>query len=402
LRSGTPFFPRLSALTDSPLLYEWASLLLIPVFTSVEDELRALRETATVTDMSPLYKFEVRGPDAPFFIDSLVTKDTSLLKPGGAVYTPWCSDDGGLISDGIVFCVTEELYRISGPQNLLWFREVAERIGAKVNIVDVSAAWAILSLQGPRSRQVLERASGQRWRDLAFSRLRQTQVGGVAVALSRQGFTGELGYELWVQSEDALTMLDAVLDAGADLGLQAAGTLAIDVARVEAGLVLIGADFTPTPAPPSAKPAAGADNRATPYALGMGHLVDLDKDVGFVGREALRELERSGGSPRLVGLELDWLAVSRLFEKEGRPAVVRAEVHPVALEVQANGVRIGRATSVTWSPSTGALIGFGKLSREHANIGGRVEVLWDRDGVRGVVPAKLVSLPFVKHRRADT
>jgi aminomethyltransferase len=402
LHNGTPFYPRLSTLTETPLRYEWASMLLVPVFTSIEDELRALREAATITDMSPLFKFEVRGAGAARFVDSLVTKDTSRLQPGGAVYTPWCADDGHVIADGIVFRVAEELYRISGPQNLAWFREVAERIGADVEIADVSAAWAILSLQGPRSREILERASGEQWGDLKFSRLRSARVGGVDVDLSRQGFTGELGYELWVAADDALPLLDAALEAGRDLGLQAAGTLAIDVARVEAGLVLVYADFTPA-APGSALADPGADDgRVTPYALGMDPLVSLDKETDFVGRAALQEIQRSGDSPRLVGLKLDWAALSRLFERHGRPAVVRAEVQFAPFEVEVDGARVGRATSVTWSPSIGALIGFGQLSPEHAEIGSRVDVRWDRDGAHGLVPAEVVPIPFVKLRRAES
>lgn len=391
MHTGTPFYPRLSTMTESPLRYEWASLLLIPVFTSIEDELRALREAATITDMSPLFKFEVRGSDAARFIAHLVTKDTARLQPGGAVYTPWCADDGHVIADGIVFRVADDLYRISGPQNLAWFRSVAERIGADVEITDVSAAWAILSLQGPRSREILERVSGQEWGELKFSRLRSTQVGGVDVDLSRQGFTGELGYELWVGADDALTMLDAVLEAGRDFDLQPAGTMAIDIARVEAGLILIDADFAPT-----------GPMRVTPYALGMDGLVGLDTKEDFVGRAALQEVARAGDSPRLVGLQLDWAALSRLFEQQGRPPVVRAEVQFAPFEVEADGARIGRATSVTWSPSTRALIGFGQVAPAHAEIGSRVEVRWDRDGAHGLVPAEVVALPFVKLRRAES
>lgn len=399
MRHGTPFFPRTSALTSSQFLYEWSSLLVVDVFSSVERELRAMRETATVNDMSPLYKLEVRGRDAARFVDLLVTKDTTALAPGQVLYTPWCTDEGRLVNDGLVFRVAEDLYRITTDQSIEWFTAVAERFTPGVEVADVSADWAILSLQGPTSRQVLERATGGDWGDLPFSRRRETRIAGAVVDVSRQGFTGELGYELWTSAGDAVPMLDAVLDAGADLGLEPAGSIAVDIARVEAGLVLVSADYSG--AGPDIHSVRYVDgHHASPYAMGMGYLLDLDKPA-FVGRDALlAERERGGPGERLVGLDLDWRAVTQLFEAAGRPACVRPEVLWTPLDVRAGGASVGRATSVTWSPTTGRLIGFGVLQDAHADAGARVEVVWDRDGVAGPVPAEVGTLPFVQMRRA--
>jgi aminomethyltransferase len=400
LPDGTPFFPRTSTRSGSQFFYDWSSLLVSPVYTSVEDELRAMRETAVIIDMSPLYKLDVRGADAPRFVEQLVTKDTSRLDVGKVLYTPWVTDEGLLVNDGLVFRVAEDLYRISTDQSLQWFRGVAERIGADVEIEDVSRDWGILSLQGPSSRDILERATGSDWKDFRFSRVVETTIGGSTVELSRQGFTGELGYELWVRAGEALPMLDAILDAGEHHQLQIAGSIAVDIARVEAGLVLVSADYSGA-GPDNHSVRFVPDNAATPAAMGMDYLVDLDKKDDFVGRDALlAERERGGPAHQLVGLELDWRAVSKLFEDQERPALVRPEVHWVPLEARVGGERIGRATSLTWSPTAGRLIAFGILAREHAALGGEVEVVWDRDGASGAVPATVIELPFVKRRRA--
>ncbi len=399
LRNGSPFFARTSELSNSQFFYEWSELLVSDVFSSVERELRAMRQTATVNDMSPLYKLEISGPDAARLVDFLVTKDTSSLEPGQVLYTPWCSDDGLLVNDGLVFRIAEDLYRITTDQSVKWFGSVAARIDANVEIADVSAEWGILSIQGPSSRRLLERATGDDWTDLAFSRRRETTIGGVNVDVSRQGFTGELGYELWVRSHQAVAMLDAVLEAGTGLGLELAGSIAIDVARVEAGLVLVSADYSG--AGPDVHSVRYVDGYQTsPFAMGMGYLIDLDTHE-FVGRAALRADQAEGGpGQRLVGLQLDHHAVSELFKAQGRPACVRTEVLWTPLAAQAGGSAVGRATSVTWSPTTGRLIGFGVLDAAHAEVGNRIEVVWDRDGVVGSVPATVVELPFVRMKRA--
>jgi aminomethyltransferase len=400
VRRGTPFFERTSALAGSQFFYEWSSLLVIDVFTSVEQELRAMRETATVNDMSPLYKHQISGTDAERLVDFLVTKDTSSLHPGRVLYTPWCTEDGLLVNDGLVFRLDEDRYWISTDMSMQWFRAVADQIAADVVVTDISDDWGILSLQGPASRDVLGRATDEDWSDLPFSRIREATIAGARAYVSRQGFTGELGFELWVDRQDAIPMLDAVLAAGQGPGLQLAGSIAVDIARVEAGLVLVSADYSG--AGPDFHSVRYVDGYpASPYAMGLGYLVDLDKVNGFIGQKALAAEQANGGpGQQLVGLELDWHAVSTLFEAEGRPALVRAEVSWVPFTVTVGGRGVGRATSVTWSPSAGRLIGFGVLDDEVAGSDTPVDVAWDRDGATGTVPAHVTALPFVTRTRA--
>lgn len=399
VRAGSPFLPRAGAARTNDLLYEWSSHLTVWIYTSVEQELAAIRGAASVNDMSPLSKLEISGPDASAFIARLVTRDTSGLDVGRAYYAPWCDEQGKLVGDGIVFRPAEQLYRISAGPSLAWFEHVAGDLD--VTIEDVSTQWGILALQGPTSTELLERATGETWSDLRFSRIRETTVGGAPVEVTRQGFTGEVGYELWVGADDAPRMWDALAAAGASLGLQPAGERAIDVARVEAGLLLVSCEYTTAgPDRPAVVDPIG-DGIASPYAMGLGRLVDLDGDE-FVGREALRaEVAASGPDSLLVGLELDWRALGALAEQAGRPSGVRAEVSWVPLALQHDGTPAGRATSVTWSPSTEKLIAFGSVARGLAEPGTTVEVLWDSDGVSGPVPATVVELPFVDIRRAS-
>jgi aminomethyltransferase len=398
-RAGSPFLPRAAAARTNDLLYEWSSHLTVWIYTSVEHELAAIRNAASINDMSPLSKLEISGPDAPAFIARLVTRDTSGLDVGRAYYAPWCDEHGKLVGDGIVFRPQEQLYRISAGPSLDWFRQVAGELD--VQIEDVSEQWGILALQGPNSTKLLERATGESWDDLRFSRIRETTIGGAAVEVTRQGFTGEVGYELWVGSDDAARMWDAIIAAGEGLGLQPAGERAIDVARVEAGLLLVSCEYSTAGPDRVAVVGPIGDGIASPFEMGLGRLVDLDAG-DFVGRDALRaEVERGGPDTLLVGLELDWHALNALAEQAGRPSGVRAEVSWVPVELQHDGQPAGRATSVTWSPSTGRLIAFGSVARGLGEPGTTVEVLWDADGVSGPVPATVVELPFIDLQRAS-
>jgi aminomethyltransferase len=396
---GSPFLPRAGAARTNDLLYEWSSQLTVWIYSNVERELAAIRGAASINDMSPLSKLEISGPDAAGFVARLVTRDTSGLDVGRAYYAPWCDERGKLVGDGIVFRPGEQLYRISAGSSLVWFEHVAGDLD--VQIEDVSEQWGILALQGPNSTALLERATGQSWRDLRFSRIRDTAIAGAPVVVTRQGFTGEVGYELWVGSADACAMWDAIVAAGDGLGLDPAGERAIDVARVEAGLLLCSCEYTT--AGPDRVAVVGPidDGIASPYAMGLGRLVDLDGEA-FVGRDALRaEVAAGGPDSLLVGLELDWRALGALAEQAGRLSGVRAEVSWVPLRLQHRGRPAGRATSATWSPTLGKLIAFGSVPRDLAKPGATVDVLWDADGVAGPVPATVVELPFVELRRAS-
>ena len=199
--------------------------------------------------MSPLAKHSITGPDAERFVDYLIPRDATRLAPGQAYFTPWCNEDGVQVGDGIVMRLERDRFVFSADRMMRWFARHAP--GFDVEFEDLTDDFGILALQGPLSRNVLASASGEDHADLRFSRLRRTTIAGVEVLLSRQGFTGELGFELWVPRAAATTVWDAVFEAGAAFGLVAAGLHAADVARIEAGMVIPGYDYTPAAIDPT-------------------------------------------------------------------------------------------------------------------------------------------------------
>jgi aminomethyltransferase len=398
--TGTPFAPRTEPLNRFATWLQWYGYLVADVYSSYEQELAAIRGGVAMNEMSPLQKYRVRGPDAARFLDHVVTRSLAGLAVGQIYYTPWCDEGGNVISEGLVFRLGPNDFRVSGGRSRIWFDQ--QRAAFDVEIEDETAELAILALQGPRSQAVLEQATGEAWGSLPFSRRRTTVVGGVQVDVSRQGFTGELGYELWVAAPDAVAMWDAIAEAGTDLGIRPAGEWAIDIARVEAGLLIPGYDYS------MAGPDPGQDGIdvqceyfATPFELGLGRFVDLDKP-GFVGRRAL--IRKQHPATVLVGLDLDWRFVAGRYATAGLlPAADLRRVswypRPVKVDDQAGGW----ASSVTWSPTLRTMIGFGHIPTAAASRGARVAVVWS-DPALGTepisIPATIVELPFVRVRRA--
>jgi aminomethyltransferase len=218
-------------------------------------------------------------------------------------------------------------------------------------------------------------------------------VGGVDVHVTRTGYTGDLGYELWVPAGDAVEVWDAVWEAGRPHGIRPAGIRALDVARVEAGLILVEAEYT------SARHAISREQAYSPFEIGLGRLVDFGKP-SFVGRHAL-ELEQRGGGParRLAGLELDWTDIEALYTKHDLPPMVSAAVQRDPVPVFRSGAQVGRATSIGWGPTIKKMVGFGSVPPSLAAPGSRVSVEWSVEGERGKVGATVVELPFLDLER---
>jgi aminomethyltransferase len=236
---------------------------------------------------------------------------------------------------------------------------------------------------------VVEAATRQDWSDLAYFRHRRTEVGGIETDVTRTGYTGDLGYELWVEAGAAVELWDAVFEAGAPFGIRPAGIRALDVARVEAGLILIEVEYT------SSRNARSAEQEYSPFEIGLGRMVDFGK-ADFVGKRAL-ELEQSRGGPgrRLTGLELDWGGIEAVFAHHDLPPEVSPMVHRDPAPAFKQGRLVGRATSLTWSPTLKRMIGFGSLPPYLATPGTRVSVEWMVEGEPGKVPATVVELPFL-------
>jgi aminomethyltransferase len=391
---GTAFHPRTAPLNRKMQWREWSGYFASSVYADFHDiEYNAIREAAALIDVSPLYKYRVHGPDAERLVDRVITRDARKLTPGRVYYTPWCDEHGKVIDDGTVHRLDDGSFRwtAADPQ-LRWLRLNAR--GLDVEVDDVSESTAALALQGPLSRAVLEAATGADFGDLRYFRRRTVKLGGTEIDVSRTGYTGDLGYELWIPAGKATKAWDALMDAGRAFGIRPAGMLALDVTRLEAGLILLEVDYT------SARHAINPDQNYSPFEIGLGRLVDFMKG-DFVGRLALEREQRTGGpARRLVGLQLDWYGIEGLYTAQGLPPAISPTVDRSAVPVFAErGGQIGKVTSLGWSPILKQAIGLASVPRAYDRPGARVEVEWTVEGRRGRVRATVVELPFLDLER---
>jgi glycine cleavage system T protein (aminomethyltransferase) len=391
---GTPFHPRTSPLNRKMQWREWSGYFASSVYADAHDiEYNAIREAAALIDVSPLYKYIVSGRDALRLVDRVVTRDATKMPVGGVIYTPWCDENGAVVDDGTVHRLDEKRYRwtAADPQ-LRWLRQNSSRLD--VTIAEETEATAALALQGPLSRDVLEAATGESFADLRYFRRRGAQVGKVKVDVSRTGYTGDLGYELWIPAASAVKVWDALIAAGAPYGIRPAGMLALDVVRLEAGLILIEVDYT------SARHAMNPEQNYSPGEIGLARLVSFDKSGDFVGRLALeREVRAGGPARRLVGLQLDWYDIEGLYDAHGLPPAISPVVDREPVPVFAGGRQVGRATSHGWSPMLKQAIALASVSPQHEALGTALSVEWTVEGRRGRVGATVVETPFLDLER---
>ena len=393
---GTPFHPRTSPLNRKMQWREWSGYYASSVYADAHDiEYNAIREAAALIDVSPLYKYQVSGPDALRLVDRVVTRDATKLAVGGVMYTPWCDEHGKVVDDGTVHRLDEQRFRwtAADPQ-LRWLRQ--NSAGLDVAIEEETEATAALALQGPLSRAILEDATGESFADLRYFRRRPSKVGKVAVDVSRTGYTGDLGYELWIPTAGAVKVWDALMAAGAAYAIRPAGMLALDVVRLEAGLILLEVDYT------SARHAMNPEQNYSPGEIGLGRLVSFDKG-DFVGRLALEREARAGGpSRRLVGLQLDWYDIEGLYDAQGLPPAISPSVDRSPVPVFAAGRQVGRATSHGWSPILKQAIALASVPPQYEALGTPLAVEWTVEGRRGRVGATVVPVPFLDLERKRT
>jgi aminomethyltransferase len=390
---GSPFHARTAALNRKQQWREWSGYWASSAYADAHDiEYNAIREAAAVIDVSPLYKYTVKGPDALALVDRVITRDASKMAIGQVYYTPWCDEHGMVIDDGTVHRVAEdEFFWTAADPQFRWLTLNAR--GLNVGIEDVTESLAAVALQGPFARAVLEEATEEPFGDLKYFKRRASKLlaGGIEVGVSRTGYTGDLGYEVWIPVERAGEAWDALMHAGRAYGIRPAGMLALDVVRLEAGLVLLEVDYT------SARHALNPEQNYSPFELGMGKLVALDKG-DFVGRLALRrEQARGGPARRLVGVQLHWNDIERSFSNHGLPPAISASVDRSAVPVYApEGIRqVGKLTSHGWSPILKQAIGLASVTPAYEAVGTKLSVEWTVEGHRGRVAATVVSLPFL-------
>ncbi len=385
---GTAFHERTLALCESLNYREWSGYYTVSVYeTHHEHEYNAIRNSAALIDISPLFKYRVSGRDATRFVNRVIARDINKVAVDQVIYCCWCDPEGKVIDDGTITRLGENDYRwTAADPSLRWFRQNA--LGLDVHIEDVSEEVAALALQGPTSGRLLHAVAQANITNLRYFRVTHGKIAGVPVDISRTGYTGDLGYEIWMPWRDALKVWDALMSMGKIFDIHPAGMIALDIARIEAGLILIEVDYV------SSKKALIDSQKYSPAEIGLGKLVDLKKET-FVGRDALVEEARRGGPARaLVGIEIDWNEVEALYDRIGMAPQVPGMASRAAVPVYRGGRQIGKATSTTWSPTLKKMIALACINREHSKPGTVLHVEMTVEAVRHTVGAKVVPLPF--------
>ena len=385
---GTAFHERTLPLCDSLNYREWSGYYTVSVYEMHhEHEYNAIRNAAALIDVSPLFKYLVTGKDATKFVNRVIARDINKVKVGQVIYCCWCDEQGKVIDDGTITRLAENKYRwTAADPNLRWFRQNA--LGMDVNIEDISEQTAALALQGPMSGRLLKQVTDANITNLKYFRMTHGKIAGVEVDISRTGYTGDLGYEIWMPWNEATKIWDALATVGRQYDIHAAGMLALDVARIEAGLLLIEVDYT------SSKKALIASQKYSPYEISFGRLVHLEKE-NFIGRAALLEERKLGGPARLlVGLEIDWPEVEKLYEAQGLAPTAPSTASRAHVPLYRGGVQIGKATSTTWSPLLKKMIALASVPRQHGKDGTKLHMEYTIEAVRHRVGVTVVPMPF--------
>ncbi len=392
---GTAVHKRTFALCESLNYREWSGYYAVSAYEGHhEHEYSAIRNAAALIDVSPLYKYLITGRDAARFVDRLITRDVAKMTVGQVFYTPWCDEHGKVIDDGTVSRIGEQTFRwTAADPSLRWFSQNAA--GMDVHIEDVSEEVAALALQGPTSARLLRTVAKADIDTLKYFRVTRGTIGGVSVEISRTGYTGDLGYEIWMPARDGLRVWDALMEGGGPFDVKPVGMLALDVARIEAGLLLVEVDFF------SSKKAMIPSQMYSPYEMNLGRLVSLTKGR-FIGQQALRDEQQRGHERQIVGLEVEWTEVEAIYEKLGLPPSVGAAASRVAVPVYRNGRQVGRATSTTWSPVLKKMIALATVERPYYSEGTKLQIEVTVEAVRHMVAASVTKTPFFDPKRKTT
>jgi aminomethyltransferase len=372
----TPFHARTERFNQTGIWKHWSGYLIAPQYQySLNNEYYAIRNAVSLLDTSPLFKYHITGRGARRLLERVLARDVGACDVGRAQYTCWCDERGFVLQDGVVLHVAENEYLLTAAEpTLRYFRGIAQRLGGDVTVEDVSDEFGILSLQGPHAHDVLAQLTDAAT-PLRYFSVTRTIVGGCGVTLSRTGYTGDLGYELWVRAADAGTVWDALMRAGAGYNVTPIGTTAMKMARVEAGLLLMGVDFH------TSRFARVDEQRDTPIELGWGWMFRKLGEDGrdFIGRAAIQSELATGSSRwRTVALAVDWFDYERVYSSAG--------ILPPMHELYVEGVRsiyrrntkewdyAGHATSFMASTLLRKPIALAKLAPDVAEPGREVDL----------------------------
>lgn len=386
----TPFHPRTAPLCTSFRFKEWNGFAAVCSFDGhSEREYHAVRQSAGLLDISPLRKYEISGPDGARLLARICTRDIERLPERRVTYTALADERGQCLDDCTVGRLGPQRWRLTSAEPLLhWLHRFAR--GLDVEIADSTESLCALALQGPRSRAILGQIVDFPLDRMPFFRVREARIAGRPGWVSRTGYTGDLGYEIWVAPDDALAVYDALTEAGRPHDLLPIGLDALDVLRIEAGFVLQGHDYT------SARAALIPSQLSTPDECGLGFTVDLDRETPFVGQEAVIAERQRGSGWAFVGLELSWPELESLYDELGLPPHLAPEACRIPVPIySADGRRqVGQVTSSTWSPLLKRYLALGQVRAPHGAVGGRLRVEHTVEFQRRQVHATVCERPF--------
>ena len=380
----TPFHARTAPLCVSHAWRRWAGHVVASSYELThEREYHVIRAAAALLDVSPLYKYLIRGRDAARLLDLIITRNAIKTAVGQVLYTPWCDHAGKVIDDGTVARLDDQLFRMTSAEpTLRWLQDNAT--GMQVEITDVSDSTGALSLQGPMAWRILESLGAPA---LKYFRIAPATLRGIPVTISRTGYTGDLGYEIWVDAAQALPLWDALMDAGRGYGIMPTGLLALDMARIEAGLMLIDVDYVP------ARKALIDSQLSSPFELDLAWTVNLDKER-FIGRQALAEEKAREPQWLFAGVEVDWNSLERLYQEVGMATRVPGAAWRMSVPIYAGGEQAGYATSGAWSPLLKKYIALAHLRSQWAKPGTQLELEITVEHRRKRAAITVVKKPF--------
>jgi aminomethyltransferase len=388
----TPFHPRTSALMEGQAWRRWAGYLTASAYELTHDrEYAAIRNAAALIDVTPLHKYSVSGRDAERLLDRVVTRDVRKCKVGQVLYTPWCDSEGKTVDDGTIARLGEQRFRMTSAEpSLRWLSMNA--VGMEVSVVETSYATAALSLQGPNARAILQEVADGDVAGLKYFRIVPCKVGGVPVEISRTGYTGDLGYEIWVDSENAVALWDALVEGGAKHGLTPCGMWAMDIARIEAGLIMAEIDYV------SSHHALIESQKSSPFELNLGWAVSLEK-ASYVGKRALVREKQQGSSWQFVGIDVDWESLERQYLDVDLPPNLPTVAWRSSTPLYVEGRQVGYASSGCWSPLLKKYIALAHVETPWSKPGTEVFMEVTVDHKRKQALARVAALPFFNPER---
>ena len=388
----TPFHSRTAPLVRAQTWRRWSGYAIASAYDPHPDrEYAAVRNAAALFDVSPLHKYRIGGRDATRLLDRMVTRDVTKCQVGQVFYTPWCDAHGKMIDDGTISRLDDRTFRLTSAEpNMRWLAMNAS--GMDITIDDVTERTAALALQGPLSREILRQLSPADFGALKYFRLVHTTVADIPVTISRTGYTGDLGYELWVDAERAVALWDALIATGTAYGITPAGIWALDIARIEAGLVMLDVDYF------SAHHALIEDQKSSPFELNLGWTVAGAKGP-YNGRRALREEKARGRAWAFVGLEMRWESLERIYAERGLPPHLSNVAWRSSAPVYLGGQQVGYATSGTWSPLLKRNLALAHVGAEHSADGTELRLEVTVEHRRKQAEVVVRSLPFYDPER---